>query len=255
MQDKENITAVIATHNNAGTIVRALTSVTTGIRPADRVVVGDNDSTDDTYKVLCDTLGAEPVTIEGKTGLPPEFSGTFNGIPVRIFRKRLSTRGHTLNTAMQVKWQGVTMFAFLDPASWYAPDKISQSIAAFNRHQSIACVVSDCDNHHRDGRVERVFRSSFDMQRLLARFEYDRNFLVRAQVFLKLKAGFDDRMDEREDYEFLLRLSEVGLIYHIPAPIHHNTILPMSEERQQAISQGEAMARQLTSQRRNPNNG
>lgn len=255
MQDQENVTIVIATHNNAQTIKRALESVTKGIRPTNQVIIGDNDSTDGTYDVLCNLLGAQLITIDEKTGLPPQFDGKFNDVPVKIFRKRLSTIGHTLNTAMQMKWQGVTIFGFIDPTSWYAPDKIAQAIRIFHSHQSVACVVSDCDNHYSDGRIERVFRCSFDIQRLLANFPYDRNFLVRSQTFPKLKSGFNEQMSIRDDYDFLLRVSEIGLIYHIPVPLHHNTVEEIDEATQQSIIQFETTAKQLAMQRRGQVNG
>lgn len=255
MQDKENVTVIIATHNNATTIERALRSITKGIRPANQVIIGDNDSTDGTYDVLCKLLGAEQVTIDDKTGMPPKFDGELDGTPVKIFRKRLTTVGDTLNIAMQMQWQGVTIFGFMDPTSWYAPDKIAQAIRVFGTHPSIACVVSDCDDHHPDGRVERVFRSSFDMQRLLSGFPYDTNFLIRPQIFPKLKGGFNAQMPTRHDYELLLRVSEIGLIYHIPAPLHHNVVRATDGAEKQTIAQCEMMAKQLATQRRSATNG
>ncbi|RLC89046.1 MAG: hypothetical protein DRJ03_00350 [Chloroflexi bacterium] len=255
MKDKENVTVIMATHNNAKTIERALRSVTRGIRPANQVIIGDNDSTDGTYDVLCKLLGAEHVTIDEKTGMPPQFGGELDGTPVKIFRKRLSTIGDTLNIAMQMKWQGVTVFGFMDPTSWYAPDKIAQAIRVFGTHQSIACVVSDCDDHHPDGRVERIFRDSFDMQRLLKGFPYDGNFLIRPHVFPKLKGGFNPQMPIRHDYDLLLRVSEIGLIYHIPAPLHHNVVCAVDSATQQTIAQCEMTAKQLASQRRSATNG
>jgi len=255
MNDKENVTVVIATHNNAKTIERALRSVTHGIRPANQVIIGDNDSTDGTYDVLCGLVGAEQVTIEEQTGMPPQFDGEVDGTPVRIFRKRLSTIGDTLNIALQMKWQGATWFGFMDPTSWYAPDKIAQAIRIGQTKPSVACVVSDFDNHHPDGRIERVFRCSFDMQRLLANFPYDRNFLMRPQVFPKLQAGFNTNMPIRDDYDMLLRIAEIGLIYHIPAPLHRNTVGKIDEATQQSINQCEMMARQMANQRRGNQNG
>ncbi len=249
MQDKENVTVVIVTHNNSTTIVRALESVTKGIRPANQVIVGDNDSTDETYDVLCSLLGAEKVTIGDKTGLPPQFDGKLNDTPVKIFRKKFSTTGHTANIAMQMQWQGVTMFGFMEPTSYYAPDKIAQAIRVCE-NPSVACVLSDCDNHHLDGRVERVFRCSFDMQRLLSGFPYDRNFLVRSQVFPKLKSGFNEQMTIRDDYDLILRISEIGLIYHIPAPLHNNVVGIVDESTQQSIIQHEETVRRMAMQRR-----
>jgi GT2 family glycosyltransferase len=250
MQDKESVTIVSVTHNNVGTIRRSLDSVTKGVRPANQVIVGDNDSTDGTYDLMCKILGAKQITLDGKKGLPPEFEGTLNGVPVRIFRKRISSAGHTLNIAMQSKWQGVTIFGFMDPVSWYSPDKIAQSIRAFQSNPSIACVVSDCDNYHSDGRVERVFRNSFDMQRLLAGYPYDGNFLVRSQVFISLKSGFNEQMAAREEYDLMLRISEIGLIYHIPAPLHNNTITPVDDAARQRILQSEKLAQQMVVRRR-----
>ena len=255
IKDKENVTVVIATHNNAKTIERALRSVSKGIRPANQIIVGDNDSTDGTYDVLCKLLGAEPVTIDEQTGMPPQFDGELDGTPVKIFRKRLSTIGDTLNVALQMKWQGVTLFGFMDPTSWYAPDKIAQAIRVCSMQPSVACVVSDCDNHHPDGRVERVFRCSFDMQRLLAGFPYDRNFLMRPQLFPKLKNGFNAQMPIRDDYDMLLRISEIGLIYHIPAPLHHNIVCELDAATKQSIAQCETAAKQMAAQRRGAPNG
>lgn len=255
MKDNENVTIVIATHNNATTITRSLESVTKGIRPANQVIVGDNDSTDGTYDILCNLLGAEPVTIDDKTGMPPHFEGKMYNIPVKIFRKRFSTTGDTLNKAIQTNWQGVTIFGFMDPTSWYAPDKIAQAIKFFNHHLQIACIVSDCDNHHPDGRVERVFRCSFDMPKLLSCFPYDRNFLVRPQIFPKLKSGFNEQMPIRDDYDLLLRISEIGLIYHIPEPLHNNVVTEIDETTRQSIEQCEDNARKMAQQRRSKHNG
>jgi hypothetical protein len=250
MQDKDKVTVVMATSNNATTIKRALISVTQGKRPANQIVVGDNDSSDGTYDVLCSLLGAERITIKDQTGLPPEFDGEFNGVPIKIFRKKLSTIGHTLNMAIGMKWQGTSVFGFMDPTSWYTNDKILKSLDIFGSCASAACVVSDCYNHYPDGREERVFRCSFDMQRLLVRFPYDRNFLVRSQVFQKLKSGFNDQMPIREEYDFLLRVSEIGLIYHTPEPLHHNTIIPTDAQTEQSINQCNTIAKQLAAQRR-----
>jgi glycosyltransferase involved in cell wall biosynthesis len=255
MLDNEKVNIIIATHNDSTTIQKTLESVTKGIRPADQVTVGDNNSTDGTYDVLCKLLDAKQVTIDNKTGLPPQFKGKFNEIPVTIFRKKSSTIGHTLNIAMQMEWKNITLFGFVDKGSWYAGDKIAQAIRVFQQYPAVACVVSDFDNHHSDGRVERVFRCSFDMQRLLTDYQYDRNFLVRTQIFPKLKCGFSEQMPIRDDYDLLLKISEIGLIYHIPAPLHNNIIVEIDETVKQLITQNETITKQLTAQRRNKPNG
>jgi len=254
MKDSEKVTICIATHNNKSTIARALKSVVMGIRPADQVIIGDNDSKDGTYELLCELLGAEEVIIDEQKGLPPNFDGKFLGVPVKIFRKRLSTTSHTLNVAMQMKWQGVTIFGFLDPTSWYAGDKISQAVRIFQSQPFISCVISDWDNHHEDGTVERVFKNSFDCNRLLCNFEYDRNFLVRTGTFGQMKCGFNEQMTIRDDYDLLVKISETGLIYHIPAPLHNNMV-ERNDNEKDAIVLANDFVRRCASERRDESNG
>lgn len=248
MKDNENVTIIIATHNNVKTILRAVESVSDGIRGANNIVVGDNDSTDGTYELLCDIIGAKPIQIEGKTGLPPQYEGLINGTPITIFKKRFSTIAHTINTAIHMKWKDVTIFGFMEPTSWYAGDKISQAIRIFQSNNAVACVVSDCDNHFDDGRVERVFRHSFDSQKLLYSFSYDRNFLVKSQIFAKLNNGFNEGMEVSDEYDFLIRLSEIGFIYHIPAPLHNNIITRTDDN--ELREKNNMIARKMAMQRR-----
>ncbi len=250
IKDNENVAIIIATHNNAKTIKKAVESVTEGIRGADRIIVGDNDSNDGTYEVLCDMVGASPIQIEDKTGLPPQYDGALNGTQITIFKKKFSTTGHTLNVAMQMKWQGVTIFGFMEPTSWYAPDKIKQAIRVFHSNRAIACVVSDYDNEYEDGRIERIFEHSFDGQRLLYKSSYDGNLLVKSQIFPMLKKGFDETMAAKEHYDLLLRISEIGLIYHIPAPLHTNISKKIDTEQQQLLLISEATAKEHAIKRR-----
>jgi hypothetical protein len=111
-------------------------------------------------------------------------------------------------------------------------------------------VTSDCDNHYEDGHVERVFRPSFDSHMMLLDYHYDRNFLVRSSIFPKLGGGFNESLQLMDDYEFLLRVSEIGLIYHIPSPLHHNRVAQITEEEKNNIEQAKNTVRQLTTQRR-----
>jgi len=223
MQDNENVVIIIATHNNSKTIEKALKSACTCIRPPNKVIIGDNDSTDNTYDILCKILNAKPVTVEDKSGWPPDFTGNYNNISIRIFRKKLSTIGHTLNIAMQMEWQNATIFGFLDATSWYSPDKISQAINIFRTYPVIVGVTSDCDNHYKNGITERVFRPPIDPS--IYQFVNDRNFFMRPHILSRLQTGFNEKTDKSIDYEFLTRLCKVGVIYHIPYPLHHNLIV------------------------------
>jgi len=224
MNDKENVALIIVTENNAETIERAIESASNNSRPPDQITICDNDSKDGTYDKLCQLLGAQKVTIDDKTGWPPQFDGVFNNIPTRILRKRHSTTGHTLNIAMQSKWQGVTIFAFLEPDGWYEPEKIQKCVNIFSDNSSVACVVNDSIEHHENGSRLRVFKNSFDMHKIMSDFEYDGSFMVRTQVFPKIKSGFNEQLPVMHEYELLIKISSIGLIYHIPEALHHTTI-------------------------------
>lgn len=231
LKDKEKVTIIIATDNNKETIEKAINSVSKGIRPADQIVVANNDGTDGTYEYLCEMLGAKPIEIDGRTGMPPSFDGQLNDAKIKIFRKRKSTKGHTINAAIKMLWHETTIFGFMDPRSFYAADKIAQGIRVFSSNPSVACIVSDYDEML-DGNISmRRFRPSFDAHVLLSYNPYDINFLVRPQVFTNLKRAFNEQLLCGEDYELLIRISEKGLIYHIPAPLHTNTWVEDTEDK------------------------
>lgn len=231
LKDKEKVTIIISTENNKDTIEKAINSISKGIRPADQIVVANNDGTDGTYEHLCEILGAKPVEINGQTGMPPSFDGQLNDSKIKIFRKRKSTNSHTLNVAIKMLWNETTIFGFMDPRSFYAADKIAQSISIFNSNPSVACVVSDYDEMH-DGNVSvRRFRPSFDTHVLLSHNPYDINFLVRPQIFTNLKRAFNEQLSCGEDYELFIRIASKGLIYHIPAPLHTNTWIEDIEDK------------------------
>ncbi len=249
IKDNEKVTIICVTHNNSSTIERALQSLTVNLRKPNHIVIGDNDSKDGTYELLCKILGAQEVEVDGKHGLPPKFDGTFNEIPITIFRKKLSTTGHSLNTCLFLSPKDTTIFGFIDPACWYNVDKIIRSINTFYSFgNAIICVVSDCDYHHADGRIVRIFRQSFTESRLLAEYLYDKNFFIRSIAFNRLGSGFNEQLNAREDYDFLLRISEFGLIYHLPEPLH-NCIVNNNED-PSILNQCEYTIRKSTIQRR-----
>jgi len=246
MQDKEKVAVIIVTHNNADTIVRALESASKNLRPPDIIVIGDNDSTDKTYSSLCKLLGAEMIEQDGRHGWPPKFDGKFNNVPVTIFRKQKSNMAHSLNACLSLTPKDVSAIGFLSAQDWYAPDKIVRSIRILQMHPAIAVAVSDCDIHHADGRVVRSFKRAFHQHVLLESYPYDRNFFIRTTVFSKLKGGFNQQLDDREDYDLLLRASEIGLIYHTPEPLHHCVEVKIKES--ETIC--EQQIREVTIQRR-----
>jgi len=214
-------------------------SVLSPLRPPDHIVVADNDSKDGTYEHMCKLLNVELIDHEGERGYPPKFEGKFHGVPITIFRKRLSSRAHSLNACLRMTPSDTSIVGFLNAEDWYAPDKILRSLRTFQKDMAIGVVVSDCDEYHDDGRVVRVFRRAFRQDTMLLIYPYDENFFIRTSVFNKLQAGFNESLEQREDYDMLLRASEIGLIYHIPEALHNRKVVdtPDAQVVEQAIRQ------------------
>jgi len=225
IQDKQKVCMILVTHNNVKSIGKALNSITKGMRKPDQIIIGDNDSQDKTYDILSQILGAEKIEVDKRKGWPPKYDTEINGIPITIFRKKYTKHGHALNMTMSMAKPDTTVFGFLNPNDWYGVDKIFRSVDIFERYKQVACVVSDCDNHHADGRCMRALRNSPSMKVILNSYPYDDNFLIRRDVFPKLKSGFNEELDKRQDYDLLLRLAKVGLVYHIAEALHNHTIL------------------------------
>jgi len=240
MEDKQKVCMVLVTNNNVQSIEKALGSISKGMRKPDQIVIGDNDSKDKTYDKLCEILGAEKIEVDKRKGWPPKYETEIEGIPITIFRKKYTNHGHSLNMAMSMASPDTTVFGFLNPNDWYGIDKIFRSVDIFERHSQVVCVVSDCDNHYVDGRFVRKFSNSPNMKILLNSYPYDENFLLRRDVFPKLKSGFNEELEQRQDYDLLLRAAKVGLVYHIAEALHHHTIL---EEDQEKIKECEASIR------------
>jgi len=220
----EKITTILATHNNNKTILRALDSLVKNISKPNHIVVGDNESIDNTYEKLCETLNAAKVNVGDKTGWSPKFTGRYKGIPITIFRMRKTTTANIINTAIQMTLANTEIFTFLNPKDWYETNKIASAINTFSKNDKVVCVVSDCINHFPDGRELIDFKPSYDINQIHTNYKYDENFIVTANAFCRLGGLLNGNLDIMHDYELLLRLTRLGIIYHIPEPLHHREI-------------------------------
>lgn len=245
MVDKQVVGVCMCTRNNATTIERAIESLSNNTRKPDVIVIGDNDSNDHTYKILCGLLGAEMVEKDENRGWPAKFEGQLGGIKVIIFRSQTAHTAKILNNCFKMLPMNTTIIGFLCCSDWYEPDKIAQSLSVFGQHKSVACVVSDYNQYITGTKCVRKFNKSFSYDRLLRKCMYDKNFLVRVASMQILRRGFDESLSAREEYELLLRISEVGLIYHIPKTLHN-----CSRKKEFSFSQHEDHIRKMVIKRR-----
>lgn len=245
MADKQVVGMCMCAHNDETTIKRTIESLLNNTRKPDTIVIGDNNSNDHTYEILCKLLGAEMVEKDGNTGWPSKFEGQLNGVKIIIFRSQTEYTAKILNHCFKMLPMNITVIGFLCCSDWYEPDKIAKSISIFGQCKHVACVVTDHNQYINGTEYARRFNKSFSYDRLLKGCVYDRNFLVRVESMQILRRGFDESLPVREEYELLLRISEVGLIYHIPEALHN-----CSRKTESSLLQHENHIREMTIKRR-----
>ena len=243
--DKQVVGICMCSRNDEATIERAINSLLNNTRKPDIVVIGDNNSNDHTYKILCELLGAEMVEENGNTGWPARFEGQLNGVRIIIFRSQTQHSAKILNHCFKMLPMDTTFIGFLCDNDWYEPDKIAKSLFIFEQYKFVACVVTDHNQYINRTEHARRFNKSFSYDRLLKKWMYDKNFLIRVESMQILKCGFDESLPDKEEYELLLRLSEVGLIYHIPEALHN-----CSHKTKLSSPQHENRIREMTIKRR-----
>lgn len=221
MTDKQVVGICMCTCNNETTIERAIDSLLNNTYKPDTIVIGDNNSNDHTYQILCELLGAEMVEKNGHTGWPSRFEGLLDDVKVSIFRSQTEHTAKILNYCFKALPKNTTMIGFLCCSDWYESDKIAKSISIFEQHKHVACIVTDYNQCISGTKCARRFNQSFSYDKLLQKCMYDKNFMVRVESMRVLRRGFDESLSAREEYELLLRISEVGLIYHIPEALHN----------------------------------
>lgn len=245
MNEHDMVAMCLCTHNNEKTIERAIDSLLNNTRRPDIIVIGDNNSDDKTYAILCKLLDAEMVEKNGTMGWPSKFESQLNGVKVIIFRSQTEHSAKILNHCFRMLPNDTNIIGFLCCDDWYEPDKIVQSLSIFGQNKSIACVVSDYNQYITSDMCVRRFNKSFSYDRLLKVCMYDKNFLVRVESMRILRRGFDESLPAREEYELLLRISDVGLIYHIPQALHN-----CSHKIEPLLLQHENHIREMTIKRR-----
>ena len=175
MADKQVVGVCMCARNDETTIERAIQSLLNNTRKPDIIVIGDNNSNDHTYKILCELLCAEMVEKDGNTSWPAKFEGQLNGVKIIIFRSQKEHTAKILNHCFKMLPTNTTTIGFLCCSDWYEPDKIAQSLSIFGQHKSVACVVSDHNQYINGTECVRKFNKSFSYDRLLKVCMYDKN--------------------------------------------------------------------------------
>ncbi len=212
----EQVTVIIPAWNANRFLRRAIESAVDQTRQPEMIVVADDGSTDGTFE-MATALG------NGMSDVGPGLlMGTIQNVRYAVIRKPHVNLPNTRNVGMRFAMDLTSVFGFLDADDWYAPQKIQRSLEAFALAPQIACVVSDYDDVLPDGKTIRRYKSPFDANRLMMSCLHNINCFVRRDA-LAVAGLFDESLTYCEDYDLFLRLSEIGLIYHIPEVLHHRS--------------------------------
>ncbi|KKK90213.1 hypothetical protein LCGC14_2725350, partial [marine sediment metagenome] len=187
--DKQVVGICMCSRNDEATIERAINSLLNNTRKPDIVVIGDNNSNDHTYKILCELLGAEMIEENGNTGWPAKFEGQLNDVKIIIFRSQAQHSAKILNHCFKMLPMNTTFIGFLCDNDWYEPNKIARSLSIFEQYKFVACVVTDHNQCVGGTKYVRRFNKSFSYDRLLRECIYDKNFLIRVESMQILKRG------------------------------------------------------------------
>lgn len=97
------------------------------------------------------------------------------------------------------------------------PGPGQQGIPAITLDDAIVAVISDADFRLDDKIAIRRWYRSFGAEAIAdPRWVYDPNLLVRSDAVGRI-GGFNPSADLQD---FLLRLAQVGLVYHVPEVLH-----------------------------------
>lgn len=224
MYNHNKITVVIPTFNNGPMAIHAIESIFNQTLKPNNLFVVDDGSEDSTYETICKFFGVKKIHVEDKTAWPPRHDFVKNEINITIIRKRHGGQSQTRNLAVFLSINETDIFAFLDSDDKYKKYMLEKSIQVMDEYPSISCVVGDYNEVKNTYINTRQYVSPFDFRRLATSHGYNINCVVRKTSIQKLSYVFDEKLNTREDYDFFVRLSKTGIIYHLPCVLYDKRI-------------------------------
>jgi len=218
------ITVVIPTFNNGQMAIRAIQSVFNQTLKPTNLFIVDDGSDDNTYETICQFFNIEKIQVEDKTAWPPKHDFVKNDINITTIRKRHGGQSQTRNLGVALSINQTDVFSFLDSDDEYKENMLEKSIEVLDKYPFVSCVVGDYDKVERTYLRTRQYVTPFDFRKFATSHGYNINCVVRKDNIQKLPYIFDEELIIKEDYDFFIRLSKTGVIYHLPRVLYNKNI-------------------------------
>ncbi len=243
---KNRVSIIIPCYNHEEYIGHAIDSALEQTYMPSTIVVVDDGSSDDSWKIVCDLVNEDPGREQFVRPLDEKI------ILVGI-RQENGGPAKARNAGIQAVFGITEVFAFLDSDDFYHPTKIEKSMAIMDSMPQPGLVYTDyfC-LHIKTGENIREFKQPFDIKQMAMNNIVSTNSIVSKDALAKV-GGFNEQLRVCEDYDLWLRISEKFACYHIPEALFDYRVTGQGAT--QTISSEEwakclGYVRQTTQQRR-----
>lgn len=205
-------------HNGAAFIRQAVRSALEQSSSDIELVVWDDGSTDDSARIAREAIGDDR-------------RGRVMGSPHRRGQAAAFNSAAAATTA--------PLLAGLDADDWLATTAIAELRAFLDGHPETDLVYSDHLQTDASGRVVGLGERCtipYSPERLLVSFMTFHLRVFRRSIYDKV-GGIDESFPAATDYDFCLKVSEAGIISHLPRPLYfyrrHRAAIGLSKRLEQ----------------------
>ncbi len=210
---KSRVSIIIPCYNHEEYIQHAIDSVLQQTYGPSTVVVIDDGSQDDSWKIICSLVDEDPQR--------EQFLGVLsdNGTILVGIRQKNGGPSKARNVGIQSVFGITEFFAFMDADDFYHPTKIQKSIEIMESMPQPGLVYTDyisLNTQTEEG--IREFKEPFSMRSMIANNIVSTNSIVSKDALAKV-GGFNEDLRVCEDYDLWLKIAENFACYHIPEPL------------------------------------
>jgi glycosyltransferase involved in cell wall biosynthesis len=199
IEKKPTVSVIIPAYNRACTIGRAVRSVLDQTYQDFEIIIVDDGSTDNTEEVI------------------KEFQRQDKRFK---YIKHKENKGGAAARNTGIKLSSGHFLSFLDSDDQWLPNKLECEIRILNENKDcVICSTGHTFINERTGKIisKPIFKKQFVSQKVALRGECltTTDFTVVKQLALTI-GGFDEKFPARQDWDFWIRITSVGLGIQVP---------------------------------------